>query len=170
MTTTTDTTNDHQKLWELIKDTRFGMFVHRHHDGMLHSHPLTTQNKQLDEGAMLYFFVPKDGEIARNLSADDVVNVAYANTDKDSYVSVSGHAALLEDPAKKEELFTSMAKAWFPAGVTDPNLGLLTVRIGHAEFWDVDDSKMVQVFKMMKAAVTGETPKNLGEHKSLNIG
>lgn len=168
MTTTTD--NDHHKLWELIKDTRFGMFTHRHHDGMLHGHPLTTQNKQLDEGATLYFFVPKDGEIARNLPADDVVNVAYANTDKDSYVSVSGHAALLEDQAKKEELFTSMAKAWFPAGVTDPNLGLLTVRIGHAEFWDVDDSKMVQVFKMMKAAVTGEPPKNLGEHKSLHLG
>lgn len=167
---TTTTNNDHQKLWDLIKDTRFGMFVHRHHDGMLHSHPLTTQNKQLDEGATLYFFVPKDGEIARNLPADDVVNVAYANTDKDSYVSVSGHAALLEDQAKKEELFTAMAKAWFPAGVTDPNLGLLTVRIGHAEFWDVDDSKMVQVFKMMKAAVTGETPKKLGEHKTLNVG
>ena len=62
------TTNDHQKLWDLIKDTRFGMFTHRHHDGLLHSHPLTTQNKALDEGATLYFFVPKDGEIARNVA------------------------------------------------------------------------------------------------------
>jgi general stress protein 26 len=166
---TTPANQDQQKLWDLIKDTRFGMFVHRHHDGLLHSHPLTTQNKAIDEGATLYFFVPKDGEIVRNVAADNAVNVSYANTDKDSYVSVSGRAALLEDQAKKEELFSPMAKAWFPKGVTDPNLGLLTVRIDNAEFWDVDDSKMVQIFKMMKAAVTGDTPKDMGEHKKVDL-
>jgi general stress protein 26 len=163
------TANDHAKLWELIKDTRFGMFVHRHHDGLLNSHPLTTQNRSVDEGGTLYFFVPKDGEIARLIAEDDVVNVAYANTDKDSYVSVAGHASLLDDQAKKEELFNTAAKAWFPNGPTDPNLGLLTVRIANAEYWDVDDSKMVQLFKMAKAAITGEQPKHLGEHKKLDI-
>lgn len=168
MTTTTD--KDHQKLWDLIKDTRFGMFTHRHHGGLLHSHPLTTQNKALDESATLYFFVPKDGKIARSVAAYNAVNVAYANTDKDSYVSVSGRASLLEDQAKKEELFTTMAKAWFPQGVTDPNLGLLAVHIDNAEFWDVDDSKMVQIFKMMKAAVTRQPPQHMGEHKTLNVG
>lgn len=163
------TTDEHAKLWDLIKDTRFGMLTHRHDDGQLHSHPLTTQNKKVDEGATLYFFIPKDGDISRHVVSDPSVNIAYANTDADSYVSVTGSAALLEDQAKKEELFTSMAKAWFPKGVTDPNLGLLAVRIVEAEYWDVDDSKMVQLFKMAKAAMTGETPKNLGEHKKLSV-
>ncbi|CAN5899739.1 pyridoxamine 5'-phosphate oxidase family protein [soil metagenome] len=163
------TTNEHDKLFELIKDTRFGMLTHRHSDGQLHSHPLTTQNKKADENATLYFFVPKDGDIARHVGSDPSVNVAYANTDADSYVSVTGKAALLENQAKKEELFNPMAKAWFPAGVTDPNLGLLAVQILDAEYWDVTDSKMVQLVKMAKAAVTGETPKDLGEHKKLNV-
>lgn len=162
--------NDHAQLWDLIKDTRFGMLTHRHGDGLLHSHPLTTQNKSMDEGATIYFFIPKDGEIARHVAQDPVVNIAYANTDSDSYVSVAGRAALLEDQAKKEELFTPMAKAWFPNGPTDPNVGLLAVQIEEAEFWDVDDSKMVQLFKMAKAAVTGETPKQMGEHKKLDLG
>jgi general stress protein 26 len=166
----TNSTNDHQKLWDLIKDTRFGMLVHRHSDGMLHSHPLTTQNKQVDEDSTLYFFIPKDGDIARHVATDGVVNVSYANTSSDSYVSVAGSAAMLEDQAKKEALFTAFSKAWFPKGVTDPNLGLLTVKIEEAEFWDVDDSKMVQLFKMAKAAVTGETPKQMGEHKKLDLG
>ncbi|AMM26817.1 pyridoxamine 5'-phosphate oxidase family protein [Variovorax sp. PAMC 28711] len=161
--------NEHEKLFDLIKDTRFGMLTHRHSDGQLHSHPLTTQNKKVDEGATLYFFIPKNGEIARHVASDASVNVAYANTDADSYVSVTGQASLLEDQAKKEELFNPMAKAWFPAGVTDPNLGLLAVKIVEAEYWDVDDSKMVQLFKMAKAAITGETPKDLGEHKKLNV-
>jgi len=161
-------TDEHAKLWDLIKDTRYGMLTHRHGDGQLHSHPLTTQNKKVDEGATLYFFIPKDGEIARHVASDPSVNIAYANTEADSYVSVAGSASLLEDPAKKEELFTSMAKAWFPKGVTDPNLGLLAVRIVEAEYWDVEDSKMVQLLKMAKAAVTGETPKNLAEHRKLS--
>src|SRR4051812_47535661 len=38
-----------QHLWEMIKDIRFGMLTHRHPDGGLHSHPLTTQNKELGE-------------------------------------------------------------------------------------------------------------------------
>jgi general stress protein 26 len=162
-------TTDHEKLFDLIKDTRFGMLTHRHGDGLLNAHPLTTQNKSVDEDATLYFFVLKNGDIVRHLAEDDIVNVSYANTDDDSYVSVAGHASLLEDQAKKNQLFTKAAEAWFPNGVTDPNLGLLAVRIANAEYWDVKDSKMVQLFKMMKAAVTGEPPKNLGDHKKLNL-
>ena len=165
----TDTTNEHAKLWDLIKDTRFGMLTHRHDDGQLHSHPLTTQNKSVDEGATLYFFVPKSGDIVRHVATDGSVNVAYANTDADSYVSVTGQASVLEDQAKKEELFNPAAKAWFPGGPTDPNLALLAVRILEAEYWDVDDSKMVQLLKMARSAITGNPPTDLGEHKKLNV-
>ncbi|QNK73638.1 pyridoxamine 5'-phosphate oxidase family protein [Variovorax sp. PAMC28562] len=163
------TTNEHDKLFDLIKDTRFGMLTHRHSDGQLHSHPLTTQNKKVDEASTLYFFVPKDGDIARHVASDGSVNVAYANTDADSYVSVTGQASLLEDQAKKNELFNPAAKAWFPKGPTDPNVGLLAVKILDAEYWDVTDSKMVQLFKIAKAAMTGEPLKDLGEHKKLNV-
>ncbi|MGJ7507967.1 pyridoxamine 5'-phosphate oxidase family protein [Variovorax sp. GT1P44] len=163
------TTDEQSKLWDLIKDTRYGMLTHRHDDGRLHSHPLTTQNKKFDEGATLYFFVPKDGDIARHVVDDPSVNVSYADTDADSYVSISGEAALVEDQARKDALFTAMAKAWFPKGASDPNLGLLAVRIVDAEYWDVKDSKMVQLLKMATAAVTGKPPTHLAEHKKLDV-
>jgi general stress protein 26 len=160
--------DDHHTLWDLIKDTKFGMLTHRHADGMLHSHPLTTQNKSMDEGSVLYFFVPHDGEVAQRIRNDAKVNVAYANTSDDSYVSVSGEAAVTDDMAKKEALWSSMAKAWFPKGAQDPNLALLQVHIHHAEYWDVKESKMVQLAKMAKAAMTGKQPQ-LGEHKEMNL-
>ena len=160
---------DHQNLWELNKDTKFGMFTHQHVGGMLHSQPLTTQNKAMDEGATLYFFVPRKGEIAEHAVEHDQVNVAYANPGNDSYVSVSGQALIVEDMGKKEALWSSMAKAWFPGGPTDPNLALLQVRITHAEYWDVTESKMVQLAKMAKAALTGEPPEKMGEHKELRM-
>ena len=163
------TETDHQKLWELIKDIKFGMFTHRHAGGMLHSQPLTTQNKALDEGATLYFFVPRQGEVAQHVLEDDHVNIAYANPGDDSYVSVSGQALIVEDMGKKEALWSPMAKAWFPGGPTDPDLALLQVSITHAEYWDVTESKMVQLAKMVKAALTGEPPQKMGEHKEFRI-
>jgi hypothetical protein len=62
-----------------------------------------------------------------------------------------------------------MAQAWFPGGPTDTDLALLSVRIRYAEYWDVKESKMVQLFKMAKAAVTGQQPRGMGEHKEMSI-
>lgn len=165
----TTNTSDQHTLWDLIKDIKFGMLTHRHSDGMLHSHPLTTQNQSADEGSRLYFFVSRNSEIARRLQQDGNVNVSYADPGKDSYVSLSGQGAIVEDGVKKAALWSPMAKAWFPEGPTDPDLALLEVSIRHAEYWDVKESKMVQLARMAKAALTGEPPKNLGEHKELSL-
>ncbi len=158
---------DLKHLWSLIQDIRFGMLAHRHADGGLHAHPLTTQNKSLDDG-MLYFFVNKSTEVGRRLQLDGDVCVAYSDPQKDHYVSVTGHATLNEDRAKKESLFNAMTKAWFPGGVDDPNLELVQVRITHAEYWDVKESKITQLVKMGRAAITGHQPQ-MGEHKEVHF-
>ena len=163
-------TTDEKTLWTLIDGIKFAMFTHRHTDGALHSAPLTTQNKAGDEGSQLYFFISRKSEIASCVAHEPNVNVSYAHPGDDRYVSVSGVAAVIEDQTKKDYFFTPFAKAWFPNGATDPDLALLAVEIGHAEFWNVTESKMTQLFIMAKAAVTGEPPKDLGEHKELNLG
>ena len=164
-----DNTPAHETLWKLIKDIRFGMLTHRTASGMLHAHPLTTQNRSIDEHSELYFFISKSGELYERLLTDGEVNVSYANPDDDSYVSLSGQARFIDDMEQKEALWSPMAKVWFPGGYTDPDLALLAVRIRHAEYWDVKESKMVQLFKMAKAAVTGEQPRGMGEHKELTL-
>ena len=158
----------HETLWELIKDTRFCMLAHRHADGTLHSHPLTTQNKALDEGASLYFFVSRRSEVGQRLQADGNVNLAYANPGKDTWVSITGTARVLDDLAKKRELFNVFAKAWFPGGLEDPDMELVEVRIHEAEYWNVKENQLLQVLKMFKSAVTGNPP-HMGEHKELDF-
>lgn len=160
--------SDQKTLWKLIKDIKFGMFTHSHANGELHSHPLTTQNKSDDDGSTLYFFVSRKSELAQRMKQDGNVNVAYAHPGDDSYVSVSGQASIVEDQAKKDDLFTPFAKVFFPLGATDPDLALLKVDIAHAEYWNVTESKMVQLAKMAKAAITGEPPE-MGEHKELTL-
>ena len=97
------------------------------------------------------------------------VNVAYADTGRDAYVSVSGTARVVEDDAKKQELFNTIAKAWFPGGANDPDLALVAVVIAHADYWDVKTNKAVQLFKMAKAAITGTPPTDMGEHGKVRM-
>ncbi len=164
-----ETQEARERLWEMIKGIRFSMFTTRHSNGHLHARPMTTQNRSMDENASLWFFMARDSEPVADLTADPVVNVVYADPGSDSYVSISGNAVVFEDMGLKEKLWTKMAQAWFPNGYTDPNLALVQVKILHANYWDVKESKIVQLFKMAKAAVTGNPPKDLGEHATIHM-
>jgi general stress protein 26 len=155
-------------LWEMIKDIRFGMLTHRHPDGSLHSHPLTTQNKELGEKGLLYFFVSRATEVGQRLRIDGSVNIAYSDPHKDHYVSITGTARVSEDMEARQRLFNPMARAWFPGGPNDPDLELVEVQITSAEYWDVRESKPTQLFKMAAAAVSGERA-IMGEHKEVTV-
>ena len=160
-------TKQHDVLWSLIKDTRFCMLSHRHADGSLHSHPLTTQNKSLGEDGRLFFFVSRQTEVGQRLRQDGNVNLSYANPKDDTWVSISGTASVIEDEARKKELFGFIDKAWFD-GPQDPRMELVEVRIDEAEYWNVKENKLLQLLKMGKAAVTGERPK-MGEHAEVQF-
>jgi len=154
--------NAHEQLWDLIKDIKFSMFTTRDAHGHLHSRPMTTQNKKLDEDDRLWFFMSRKDTPVAELATHSSVNVSYADPDKDRYVSVSGTARLADDPVKTRELWSAMAGAWFPGGVDDPDLALVEVKIANAHFWDVKESKLTQLYTIAKAALTGQPPA-LGE-------
>jgi general stress protein 26 len=168
-TITTDTTAARQQLWDLVKDIRMAMFTTRHGNGHLHSRPMTTQNTELGADASLWFFMARDSDAVADLASDAVVNIAYADPGADRYVSISATAAVVADTAMKQQLWSKMAAAWFPGGATDPNLALVQARILHAGYWDVEESKIVQLFHIAKAVVTGKPPTALGEHAQIHL-
>ena len=167
--TSSDQARERIRLWDLIKDIRFAMFTARHGNGHLHSRPMTTQNTSIDEDASLWFFMPRSGESVADLSADPVVNVVYADPSADRYVSISGTAGVMNDLAKKQQLWSKMAEAWFPGGAADPDLALVQVKIIHAHYWDVHENKLVQLFHIAKAVITGKPPTQLGEHAEIRM-
>jgi general stress protein 26 len=156
------TAQGQDKLSELIKDIKFGMFTTHKPQGHLHSRPMTTQNKRIEDDS-LWFFMSRSGDPVSEFQGDDQVNVSYANPSSDTYVSVTGTAHVVDDPARKQALWNKAAEAWFKGGVTDPDLALVRVQIEHADYWDVKENKLVQLYKMAEAAMTGKQPK-LGEH------
>ena len=86
-------------LWELIKDIKFGMLTHRHSDGGLHAHPLTTQNQKLQ------------GQNA-TASINSRTDIARATTD--TTIQVSGGSdrfvATVKGPLSAPKLSTTRAR------------------------------------------------------------
>lgn len=161
-----------QKLNELVSDIRFAMFTTVNSQGVLTSRPMTVQKDPEDakESAQatshLWFFMSRTSETVSEFSSSPSVNVSFADTGDDTYVSVSGHARLVDDLVVKQRLWSKMNEAWFPQGVNDPDLALVRVEVEQAEFWNVKESKLVQIFKIAKAALSDESP-TLGTHGKL---
>jgi general stress protein 26 len=163
-----DISTEREKLWQLIKDIKFGMLTTRHADGYLQSRPMTTQNSRLDEDGTLWLFMSRLCDSAIDLQTSPQVCMSYADTGKDSYVSVSGNASVSDDSAVREALWTPLAKAWFPGGIDDPDLLLVRLDVQRADYWDVTESKIVQLWRLASAVVSGEPPVDLGERGHLH--
>jgi general stress protein 26 len=154
------------KLQELVKDIDIAMVTTVTADGALRSRPMAT--RKFDDEGRLWFFTADDSGKAHDLEEEHAENVSYAEPKKQRYVSITGNATILRDREKARELWQPILKAYFPAGLDDPHLGLLCVRIETAEYWDSPSSKMVQLYKMTKAAATGTRP-DMGEHAKVEV-
>src|SRR5208337_4347672 len=51
------------------------------------------------------------------------------------YVSFTGHASVVQDREKMQDLWCPAYRAWFPRGLDDPELALLRVDVERAEYW-----------------------------------
>jgi len=163
------TTNDNAKtfLWELIKDIRFAMFTTRDTNNHLQAWPMTMQNKSLDDGK-LWFFMSRSSEAVLQLQANPMMCVAFADPGKDTYVSLSSTARVMDNRTKAQELWSKMNEAWFKGGVDNPDLALVEVSIVHGHYWDVKESKVTQLALIAKAVMTGQQP-HLGESGEVRI-
>ncbi len=153
-------------LRERVDKIKICMFTTADADGTLHSRPLTTQ--QIEPDGTIWFFVPSTGEVAAAVTANPNVNLAYADTGDGVYATLCGAAYLVQDREKTEELWSTIAAAWFPQGPTDPNLALLRVDVEEAEYWKPEGTRIGQFVSIAKAALT-RTPPNEGEHRAMRF-
>jgi general stress protein 26 len=155
-----------RKLKELIKDIQFAMLTTVEPDGSLRSRPMAAQSDaEVDE---LWFFTSTDSPKVNEVERDRHVNVAFADPNHNRFISVSGLATVIRDRDRIDEFWNPLHKAWFPLGKDDPNIGLLRVRISHAEYWDTATSRMVQLAGLAKSIATGK-PARPGEYRQLSF-
>jgi general stress protein 26 len=154
------------KVAELIKDMRMAMLVSVGANGFPHSRPMATQPVPFD--GSVWFFTAHDSGKVDDVTRQPRVNVAYASSSNESFLSLSGTAHVLNDRARIHELWTPLLRAWFE-GPDDPKVRLLRVDVEEAEYWDTPGGKVASLLSMVKAAITGDHDKDMADHGSVRL-
>lgn len=160
----TATTDEREKVVELVKAARIGFMTTTNSDGQLVSRPLAVQEVEFDGD--LWFFTQDPSDKTAEIKANPQVNVTIESGK--GYLSIAGSAEIVHDKAKADELWNKRTEAWFPEGREDPTIALIKVHADTAEYWATDDPKVVTLFKVAKAAATGGTP-DVGENKTVQL-
>lgn len=159
---------DVQKLGDLIKDIRIAMMATVDPDGSVRSRPMASQEIEFDGD--LWFLTGRSSGKIHSIENNQKINLSYADPGHSRYVSVFGHAEIVDDKEKAKELWNPIYKAWFPKGLEDPELILLKIHVEGAEYWDSPSGKFVQLIGFAKALATGEPYKGgKGEHEKIQI-
>lgn len=149
-----------------IEHVDCGMLTTSDDAGILTSRPMTQQ--QLDSEGRIWFFTSDKSPFTHELLNHPQVNVSFSDARASLHVSISGHAQLLKDRDKAQQMWNPLLKTWFPAGLDDPHLALIRVSIETAEYWDSRASSMAQLYAMAKAVVTGTPPQGIGGHTKMD--
>lgn len=152
----------------LIKNIRFAMLVSITDEGHLHTCPMTTQQTEFDGD--IWFIGAKDSEAVHNLAARPQVNVSYADTGSNNYVSVTGRAELVDDAARLAELWSDMYTMYFEGGQQDPNIQLIKINAQGAEYWE-GGGKVRTLFALAKSLLPGQKvePGDLGTSGTVKL-
>jgi len=120
---TMETRGNPDDVWKAIQKHRIAMLA-TEEGGQLVSRPMASYGHAKDE--RIYFITHRDNNIARP-GETIPVNLAYADADKNSYLSVSGVARLNQDRQKLHELWSVWAEAWLPQGPEAVDVALIAV-------------------------------------------
>lgn len=152
-----------EKFYAEIESIETAMMTTRRADGHLRSRAMANQKRAA--GADLWFVCKDDSAKLADIAHDQHVNLSYYRDSNREWVSVSGIAEISRDRDKIRELYASDWKMWFddegdPRHGTpdDPRMVLIGVTVHAAEFLEVNKSKPVLLFELVKGWVTGAEP------------
>ncbi len=156
---------DLDRVWDIMEDISVCM-VTTHAGGRMRSRPMHAIPDR-DENAV-YFITDNRGAKDDEIAAAPDVCLSFADIGDNTYLSVTGIAATVRDPAKAEEFWSTEAQAWWPRGPHDPAVRVLRVVPEQAEYWDTRGNSVTVALKLMAARVTGKEP-DLGTNRKVNV-
>lgn len=141
------------KLKELAEGINICMFCTDLKLAPFATRPMAIQ--EVDANGYLWFLSGADSHKNLEIKEDEKVQLIFGDTSKYHFLTVYGDAYDVKDREKIENLWTPIASAWFKEGKDDPNVTLICVKPIIAYYWDTKDGKVVSLFKIAKAALTG---------------
>lgn len=142
-----------KKLQDMATAIRVCMFFTHDHLQKEQGRPMSVAG--VDEEGAIWFLSGKNSEKIEAIKSDDIVHLVFSHPGKEMYLDLYGEASLSVDKNKIEEYWTPLAKAWFPQGISDPNICLIRVKPMKGNYWDTQHGKMVELLKIISSAATG---------------
>lgn len=103
---------------------------------------------EVDGTGALWFFFMQNSEKFSDLENDPRVTLYIANPAAQEFLSIHGRCEVLNDMARKKELWGLSAKVWVPDGVENPDLRMLKVSPTEGYYWGVRNGKAAAGLKM----------------------
>jgi general stress protein 26 len=151
------------RAWELAADIKICMFITW--DGERQRARPLAANVMRDEHA-IHFLVDVNGMKDDQVEQFPTVTLAFADTGKYKFVTMSGNAVVSNDRARIDDLWTPDNKAFWDSK-DDPDIRVITVKPDEAEVWD-SPGVIVSTVKMLSAAVTG-AKMELGNNRKVTM-
>ena len=155
-----------EKFKELINEIKTCILITKTDAGKLKGRPMETAH--IDEDGSIWFFTNEYSGKVEEISHQHEILLSYSSPSKNSYVVLSAKATLSDDKEKMKQIWNPLMKAWFPEGLNDPKILLVKADPEEAEYWDSSANKIVVLFNMLKAVLTGKVY-NEGEHEKISV-
>jgi len=122
---------DMQRFLDLLKKFDTAMLVSHTPEGEARARPMAIAG--VEENGGIWFVSRRADPKVAEIVADERVLVVMQGSS--AYLSVTGHAEVIQDRERVQSLWSPSWKIWFK-DKQDPNLMLIHVRPVEAEFWD----------------------------------
>lgn len=149
------------EFWDRLDDVRAGMLEVA--DGFV---PMS-HNIEPEDGN-LWFITARGTAMAEAAAQGAATRYIVSDNGEGLYAEIKGRLEVSDDRAKLEEVWTSVASAWFEEGKDDPDLVLVRMTPASAEVWLGPESGLSFMFQLVKAKVTGDKP-DYGDQFSLRF-
>lgn len=108
----------------------------------------------------LWFITDKRSRKVAAIQSGATTTLLFQNDKNGDYLQLTGRAAIVEDRARLEQLYTTLQRTWFPMGLDDPHITLVRFDADGGNYWDGHDSYLRLAFAFAKSVVTGEPGKS----------
>jgi general stress protein 26 len=157
-----------ETLKEIIKDNKVAMMTTLDKEAEIRSRPMVTT--KINDQGVLWFFTTQSSTKAHEIRNYTNVNITYMNSSKEEYVSVSGHAVLVSDKNKIDDLWYDELNDYFENGKANPDIALIRVEPVKAEYWK-SPYGLKKAYEFTKAFVNNEAYDEMenSENKKINF-
>ncbi len=152
-------------VWSLIEDISIAMVVTHAAGQTMRARPMAARADQAENA--IYFLTDAEAAKDDEVRHDKNICLAFVDTSKQKYLSVTGRGEILNDRDKIKRFWSVFDRAFW-RDADDPAIRLLKIQPEQAEYWE-RAGVVVTTVKMIAAQVTGGRP-NLGANEKVGLG